>query len=75
MKNPSKMLLSNLKLQFSKINYESLCKYKVGIYLKFHHLLREKIFEINNKIKISRQICPRPGMNRVNNLSMYTLVW
>ena len=27
------------------MNYESLRKYKVGIYIKFHHMLRGKIFE------------------------------
>ena len=27
------------------MNYESLRKYVVGIYIKFHHMLRGKIFE------------------------------
>ena len=48
------------------MNYESLRKYKVGIYIKFHHMLRGKIFEINEEIKVGGQICPLPvclGLN------------
>jgi len=29
-------------------------------------MLRGKIFEINEEIKVVGQICPPPGMNRVN---------
>ena len=42
------------------MNYESLRKYKVGIYIKFCHMLRGKIFEINEEIKVGGQICPLP---------------
>ena len=42
------------------MNYESLCKYKVGIYIKFRHMLRGKIFERNEEIGIGGQICPLP---------------
>ena len=50
----------SLDIILTKINYKSLRKYKVGIYIKFHHMLRGKIFEINDKIKIGGQICPPP---------------
>ena len=42
------------------MNYESLRKYKVGIYIKFCHMLRGKIFEKNEEIRIGGQICPLP---------------
>ena len=42
------------------MNYESLRKYKVGIYIKFRHMLRGKIFERNEEIRIGGQICPHP---------------
>ena len=42
------------------MNYESLRKYKVGIYIKFCHMLRGKIFEKNKEIRIGGQICPLP---------------
>ena len=42
------------------MNYESLRKYKVGIYIKFRHMLRGKIFERNEEIGIGGQICPLP---------------
>ena len=48
------------------MNYESLRKYKVGIYIKFRHMLRGKIFERNEEIGIGGQICPLPvclGLN------------
>ena len=41
-----------LEIFLTKINCESLHKYKVEIYIKFHHMLREKIFEINEEIKV-----------------------
>ena len=39
-------------------------------------MLRGKIFEINEEIKVGGQICPPPGMNRVNVLvvNKYDLV-
>ena len=42
----------------TKSNCKSLHKYKIGIYIKFHHMLRGKIFEINEEIKVGGQICP-----------------
>ena len=48
------------------MNYESLRKYKVGIYIKFRHMLRGKFFERNEEIRIGGQICPHPvclGLN------------
>ena len=51
------------------MNYESLRKYKVGIYIKFRHMLRGKIFERNEEIGIGGQICPLPvylGLNTLN---------
>ena len=42
------------------MNYESLRKYKVGIYIKFRHMLRGKIFERNEEIRIGGQICSLP---------------
>ena len=42
------------------MKYESLCKYKVGIYIKFRHMLRGKIFERNEEIRMGGQICPPP---------------
>ena len=42
------------------MNYESLRKYKVGIYIKFCHMLQGKIFERNEEIRMGGQICPPP---------------
>jgi len=42
------------------MNYESLRKYSVGNYIKFRHMLRGKIFERNEEIRIGGQICPQP---------------
>ena len=40
------------------MNYESLRKYKVGIYIKFHHMLRGKIFEKKAKNHLGGQNPP-----------------
>ena len=56
------------------MNYESLRKYKVGIYIKFCHMLRGKIFEINEEIKVGGQICPLPvclGLSFFFQLKIY----
>ena len=45
---------------FGMIPVESLHKYKVGIYIMFCHMLRAKIFEINEEIRMGGQICPPP---------------
>ena len=53
------------------MNYESLCKYKVGIYIKFCHMLRGKIFERNEEIRMGGQIYPPPvclGLKKAFNM-------
>ena len=48
------------------MNYESLRKYKVGIYIKFHHMLQGKIFEKKNKKPFGGAQCaPPPDVTRV----------
>ena len=45
------------------MNYESLRKYKVGIYMKFQHMLRGKIF----KKKAKNHLGGRNYVTRVNS--------
>ena len=40
-----KLTKKSLLTFFDQNENKSLCKYKVGIYIKFHHMLRGKIFE------------------------------
>ena len=47
------------------MNYESLCKYKVGIYIKFHHMLRGKIVEKSKKPWGAGPSLPPPDVTRV----------
>ena len=53
------------------MNYERLCKYKGGIYIKFCHMLRGKIFEKNKEIRIGGQICPLPVCLGLKNCLKY----
>ena len=47
------------------MNYESLRKYKVGIYIKFHHMLRGKIFEKKARNHLGGRNPPPPDVTRV----------